>query len=288
MSFILDALKKSEAKRRAQAGPEWGVSVVAESAEKGFVAKNGRWLIVGFSMVTVLAIASVVFLGRGMQVTSQANPNPTDLSTVELSQNASPAGPVGEVHSAQTAPPSEALDASASLSPPSPSTALAREGQEVQMAEAADQHTGLNAPESDNNLVGSPAVSADQTNGGVEVQNENQSGSDLMPVAALEEAVISANLPTPANPPETADTAWQPVAADYLHQWELPLSVRQALPGLNLTIHVFATQPQDRFVLINGVRFKEGADLGSGAVLAESRAEGALVDFRDYRFLLTP
>lgn len=287
MSFILDALKKSEAKRRAQAGPEWGVSVVAESPEKGFMAKNGRWLIVGFAMVTVVAIASAVLLGRGMQVSSQANPNPTDFSTVELNHNTSPAGPDGEEHNAQTATPSEALGANASLTLQGPSTELESEVQEVQMASAADQRIGLNGPGNDNNSVGSPSVIADETNGGVEVQNVNQSSSDLMPAADLEEAIINANLPTPANPPAMADTTWQPVAADYLYQWELPLPVRQALPALNLTIHVFAAQPEDRFVLINGVRYKEGAELGSGAVLAEIRAEGALVDFRDYRFLLT-
>lgn len=86
---------------------------------------------------------------------------------------------------------------------------------------------------------------------------------------------------------EDVSEPWRPEVADYLYQWELPLSVRQSLPTLKLVVHVYSNKPEERFVLINGTRYREGDELARGARLAEIRPQGALVDFRDYRFLLT-
>lgn len=105
--------------------------------------------------------------------------------------------------------------------------------------------------------------------------------------------------PQPAPQPEVAveregpdgvakEKPWEPERSEFVRQWELPLSVRRELPSLNLSIHVFATEPESRFVLINGERRIEGDELGQGAQLVEIRREGALVQFRDYRFLLEP
>jgi len=91
---------------------------------------------------------------------------------------------------------------------------------------------------------------------------------------------------TPADNP--ADTQWTPQASEYVRAWELPLSIRRNMPALSLTIHVFAERLEDRFVLINGERFVTGDDLADGARLVDIRREGAVVDYRDYRFLLEP
>ncbi|MFP4333911.1 MAG: general secretion pathway protein GspB [Wenzhouxiangella sp.] len=81
---------------------------------------------------------------------------------------------------------------------------------------------------------------------------------------------------------------WTPERAEYLQVWELPLSVRRELPELQLSIHVYSADADDRFVLINGERRTEGSVLADGARLADINRHGAVVEFRDYRFLLTP
>ncbi|OAB56809.1 hypothetical protein AY599_06475 [Leptolyngbya valderiana BDU 20041] len=81
---------------------------------------------------------------------------------------------------------------------------------------------------------------------------------------------------------------WTPEAAEYIRAWELPLSVRRSLPALTLNIHVFSDLPEERFVLINGERYVSGDELVDGAQLVDIRREGAIVDYRDYRFLLEP
>lgn len=74
--------------------------------------------------------------------------------------------------------------------------------------------------------------------------------------------------------------------AGYVEAWDLPLSVRRSLPELVLNIHVYSQRPNDRFVLINGERYVEGDPVGDGVDLVEIRREGAVVDFRSHRFLL--
>ncbi|HEY7906995.1 MAG TPA: general secretion pathway protein GspB [Wenzhouxiangella sp.] len=106
------------------------------------------------------------------------------------------------------------------------------------------------------------------------------------PENTLESVASEADV-SQTDPSGEVSEPWRPQAADYLYQWELPLSVRQSLPPLNLLVHVYSEKPQERFVLINGTRFREGDELSPGVRLAEIRPQGALVDFRDYRFLLT-
>jgi general secretion pathway protein B len=81
---------------------------------------------------------------------------------------------------------------------------------------------------------------------------------------------------------------WEPERTEFIEVWDLPLAVRRELPDLEVSIHVFSTKPEDRFVLINGERRLEGAALGGGARLLEVAREGAIVEYRDYRFLLRP
>jgi general secretion pathway protein B len=85
-----------------------------------------------------------------------------------------------------------------------------------------------------------------------------------------------------------AEQPWSPQAADYIRSWELPLSVRRNMPDLKLNIHVFAEEAHQRFVLVNGRRFVPGDMISDGVQLVDIRREGAVVDFRDYRFLLEP
>lgn len=74
---------------------------------------------------------------------------------------------------------------------------------------------------------------------------------------------------------------------EYLRAWELPLSVRRNMPDLALTIHVYSPQEEKRFVLINGERYGAGDQIGEARIVAIER-DGAVIDFRSHRFLLEP
>lgn len=113
-----------------------------------------------------------------------------------------------------------------------------------------------------------------------------QVAAPTVPAERRELAVATA--PTVPIEPEPSDEPWAPQAPEYVRVWELPLSVRRNLPDLTLNIHVYSDEPRQRFVLVNGERFRTGDALADGVRLVEIRREGAILDFRDYRFLLDP
>ncbi|NND45507.1 MAG: GspB domain-containing protein [Xanthomonadales bacterium] len=68
--------------------------------------------------------------------------------------------------------------------------------------------------------------------------------------------------------------------------WELPGSVRGDIMDMNISVMVFAEQPEDRFILMNGQRWVEGDEPQRGLRIEEIRREGVVFTFRRYRFLV--
>ena len=62
--------------------------------------------------------------------------------------------------------------------------------------------------------------------------------------------------------------------------------MRADFPDLDLTVHFYASNPRDRFVIINGERFGEGGRPSSSVRIGEIRERGVVVDFRNYRILI--
>ena len=67
---------------------------------------------------------------------------------------------------------------------------------------------------------------------------------------------------------------------------EINLAGGQALPELHLDVHVFATKPSERFVYINMRKYREGATLAEGPVLERIRRDGVILNFNGLRFVL--
>jgi general secretion pathway protein B len=68
--------------------------------------------------------------------------------------------------------------------------------------------------------------------------------------------------------------------------WELPDSVRANVPEIKFSVLVYATNPSDRFVLINGERLVEGDNAGPELVVKEIRRDGVIFSYRLYQFLV--
>ncbi|MDC8014064.1 general secretion pathway protein GspB [Tahibacter soli] len=104
----------------------------------------------------------------------------------------------------------------------------------------------------------------------------------------------AAQAPAAAPPAAPAPAAGAPVAAappaPPLEQlplyWQLPLNIRKDLPALKLSMHVYSPTPEQRFVVLNGNRQKEGDDLGADVRLTEIRVDGAVLEFHGQRFLV--
>ena len=286
VSYILDALRKSDAQRRLGQPPD--LNNPGAAAPPAPRARPRRWLpVLGIAVVLVAAI----LIGRGFSPVQQwlagsdergaPTEQPLDSEPIPL--------PPGQLESAEAvadAAAGEAEPPRAERSPvpvAPPVTVMSRPAPE----RARDRP----APPRER-----PAPAQDRSPPTL-VQERERLVQDAREVRRMAEAAQTTVTPAPAPdtasasvmpPPEEPAEPWTPERSEFLRQWELPLSVRRDLPDLRLSIHVFSTQPQDRFVLINGERRIEGDDLGRGASLVEIRREGALVRFRDYSFLLEP
>lgn len=78
----------------------------------------------------------------------------------------------------------------------------------------------------------------------------------------------------------------KPHVSEPISYWELPQGVRDNLPEIRITVLVYASQSDDRFLLANGQRLTEKDELQSGLVLDEIRRDGAVFVYRKYRFLV--
>ena len=58
------------------------------------------------------------------------------------------------------------------------------------------------------------------------------------------------------------------------------------LPQLRLDLHVFAPAPQDRFVMINMHRLREGDTLPEGVHVDSITPDGAVLSYNGSKFLL--
>jgi general secretion pathway protein B len=67
---------------------------------------------------------------------------------------------------------------------------------------------------------------------------------------------------------------------------EINVAEQPALANLHLDVHVYATQPSERFVYINMRKYREGATLAEGPVLERIRRDGVVLNYQGLRFVL--
>ena len=60
------------------------------------------------------------------------------------------------------------------------------------------------------------------------------------------------------------------------------------VPSVVLELHVFDTDPSQRFVFINGSRYAEGQRTADGPRVAEIRREGVILSYEGMNFLVLP
>jgi general secretion pathway protein B len=90
---------------------------------------------------------------------------------------------------------------------------------------------------------------------------------------------------TPAEEPEPTPAPQPPPApADAPLLSELPQSLRNRLGSVDIGVHVYAEQPGNRFLILNGQRIREGKTLDNGLELVAITADGALFRFQEQPF----
>jgi general secretion pathway protein B len=220
MSFILDALKKSETERQRQTVP--GLMDARASQRRG--------------RLPLWAVALAVLLAVNLLVL-----------TFVLVRKSAPAAPAARQ---VDAPPAAGVDAPPAVRHDVPS--------------AAAHFSPLDAAP-----VYAPEIAA--ADGGAAPLSPAARASPAHPAHRPDPVLSDAD----ANNEETLPTIS-----------EISLSGAQALPELHLDVHVFATNPAERFVYINMRKYHEGAALQEGPILERIRRDGVVLNYQGLRFIL--
>ncbi len=314
MSFILDALRKSEARRRMGESPD---------IRNGFPDNTlhlrkrrlGPMLVAAALVVGGLfAVAAVLYVNqdRVLSQLAQRTDRSDDANPAVEPGTESATGGVSE-RVTQIDTPESYLPRERIVSDPDEIDAeLARMAARGEQQDTADGESAAEtpAPVVDRRgpaaLQPRTAVVAPAPEGGrarpqvnpeqekelkrqmEQAQQRAQARQQARPVEPVEPKAIEDASSQVAAAAPAAVQPWRPGGAEYIRAWELPLSVRRDMPELKLTIHVFSVEEHNRFVLVNGQRFVIGEMISEGVRLVDIRREGAIVDYRDYRFLLEP
>ncbi len=245
MSLILDALRKSEAERRRGQSPDLYGTTVPSPTPR----RDGfrQWPILAGGALLLLAIALLVWPRPRPGADSAARADAIAGASTDAGMAADPAD-----HDAGAAPANQR--APLARAPPGLATSPARDVIEAPPARIANVAPPVNAPVR-------PPVSA------------------VAPVAPV-------SLPaTPATPTATNTDPPPPPVDDLPTLAILAPGERAALPPLKLSMHVWNSDPAQRFAIVDGQRLTEGATIG-GAVVAEIRRDGVVLDVNGRRVLL--
>ena len=236
MSFILDALRKSEHERQRSTVP--GLAQVPLATPQ---PQMPRWAfaVIGGLGAAVLALGSAWIYSMRPSDELAAAP-PTVQRTVELPPPAPRSAPVP-----QQAAPSR---------PPGDSTLSAAAGSSVPAGES------LSAAAASSTLPSGE--------GGVQTLSAGNA-----PIAAPQ-------LTPPARVTNLPDDS---VA---LPSVSMLAAEGVAVPPLHLELHAFSALPRDRFVFINGRKYKEGDRLAEGPQLVAIGPTGAVLTHAGRRFIL--
>jgi general secretion pathway protein B len=267
MSFILDALRKSEHARQRQTGP--GLAEVPVAPSK---SKTNVWATAAVALLVVNLLAvGILLLRRAQKEDAAASIAPTATAPVAKPAPA-PAGPTLSAPSPTAGTPvtQGAAPARAPIDEPAGPGARNPLADEVGGAsngnEASSQSAAAAVP------AGPPAV----------VKNGNVRRGGSVVYAPVPEA---SDLPYSPPPAEPAMQQAAPQAAAMPNADEV--SARGGVAALHLDLHVYAAQPQQRFIFVNSRKYKEGDTLAEGPVVEQITPDGAVLNFRGSRFKLS-
>ena len=302
MSLILEALKKSEQQRRLGEAPTLGSPVVS--------TRRRRSLLPLFAILIVISAAAGWWLLRpsappptAPATTTAATPTPAPVQRTARGTAATGAQEPRASTPAKPAPLSADADAKrrdtrAQTPPVKPAPPAAGASQPatrgptvVQATTSTSIRTREAAP------AATPATPTKPLDAGTASTRPSQITGKPVDARATPSADKPVNAPAdqaaaPATTTTTAPATFPaatprpaPAGPALLSIWELPYSTRKDLPAIDLTMHVYSSNPAQRFVVIKGDRHVEGDEIGQDLVLREIRQDGLVLDYKGQQFL---
>ena len=249
MSFILEALKKSERERRAGKVPDLSV-VVHEPGHR-----HGSWLLPTVLALILINLAAVGYwFYRDHQVIQTPSDEP--LSRATPSPAAQPPLPLPE---AEGYPQSGASRGSASDAPSGIRGPLP-------MVQGPERLDAGHASETFPQRLMPPASPSRYP----EMEDERLDAE--LEAEGTEDPGLSAALPRPSR------SLALPLVG------ELPVEIRQKIPIFRITMFAYDENPRERFVIVNMQKLRVGDVLPGGILLIDIRSEDLVAEVDGHKF----
>jgi general secretion pathway protein B len=260
MSFILDALKKSESDRQRQNGPAFFEVKVAPPR-----TRLPAWAIaIAVLLVVNLGIVMWLLMRHTAGAGSGAEGAPATAGAAAASGAGTPAATV------QTPPPSTVLARAAAGTPPLSAPASPAAAESAPSAIPAPAAPAPAAPAATSATAGAAGTGATSPSADGANPDDYAPAQDEAP-APSGQFNGRVRRGTDAGVPLYQDAAATPGTQ---------------IPQLRLDLHVFALRPQDRFVMINMHKLHEGDSTPEGVRVESITTEGAVLIYHGSRFLL--
>jgi general secretion pathway protein B len=286
MSLILEALKKSEQQRKLGEAPTLGSPVVSTRRRQ--------------RALPVLLALIVLGVGAGWWLSRQPGEPPATPAPPIAAEETVPGKPAG----AQATKPGQP-GAAAANQERLKAEAAKRKAEQAKRIEAlgnAKQTPPLGVPGTNPaTAVMGGRKPGDPLPHAMPAQKAPPSGQATLPAGtdanappklnaktlpsvakpAPEPGAATTPPPVPAKAPATAAVTDAPALPTI---WELPFSTRKDIPALELSMHVYSSDPKQRFVVIKGERHVEGDEIASDLTLREIRQDGLVLDYKGQKF----
>jgi general secretion pathway protein B len=261
MSILLDALKRSESQRELGKVPTLQTST--ESSVSA-LRHAPAWLPFGLVMI---AAGLMTWLGLE-QFHLEVSPGGSDIGQV---QGESPA----------------TTDRSSTIRESDEKSSVSGESILPKLAESDTIQPGTELPEQQGaqRREGRQVrdFKAEQTLAGIIQPPKSTEPTRDNAVREAEVANVELSAPSKTGAKSAVPDEYEPEIINY---WQVPEKMRDGLPDLRISVLVYAELPENRFVLMNGERLREGEELSNGLLLEEIQRDRAIFNYRNYRFFL--
>lgn len=264
MSYLLDALRKSEDLKKRGAAP-----TIHTAGRYDKPGRASHWL--GMALLVLLPLLVLLAWYSWSDHDSLTEPSPQGHTGLEDGLATSSQSSPAKIQSEQAA----AGQAERPVSKPATIT-LSTERTPVERID--------NAPGS--SPADKPAEAVADRDNTKESTSDSIAQPQVEAPSAAEEA-SSGGTPDRLDDGNGEPRDYQPAMPGLIHVWELPESIRGNLMDMRISVLVFAERPEDRFILMNGKRWAEGDEPQPGLVIREIRREGVVFTYRLYRFLVS-
>jgi general secretion pathway protein B len=271
VSFILDALRKSEHARQRQTGP--GLAEVPVAPAK---PRTNVWAAAAVALLVVnLLGVGILLLRRAQKEESVAAPATAAAATAVVGGSATDPAPANPT---------------LNIPPPTAGTPVTQS--------AAPARAPIDEPAG----PGGRNPLADEVGGASnDIDSSSRSAAASVPAgpaavvangsARRGGSVVYAPAPEASDAPYTPPSEQRAVEPIQPQAAAMPgadeVAARGGVAALHLDLHVYAQQQQQRFIFVNSRKYKQGDTLAEGPVVEQITPDGAVLNFRGSRFKLS-